>query len=139
MDDMLGYIRHKSQFKLRSPLHVMAGTGEQGGSCALGLDKQNLVVVVCLYPARAVRENWVLSKKQADSITSSKAKILQTHYAEDANSLTELIAHMKNISQLKGSELISRSKGASDYLSKVFRFFFWCGFVCFVCVHVFKY
>jgi len=48
MDDMLGYFRHKSRFELRSLLHIMAGTGEQGGSCTLGLDQQNTVVVVCL-------------------------------------------------------------------------------------------
>lgn len=39
MDDMLGYIRHKNQF--RSLLHIMAGAGEQEGSCTLVLDKQN--------------------------------------------------------------------------------------------------
>lgn len=99
MDDMLGYTRHKSQFRLRSLLHIMAGTGERGGSCTLGLDKQNIVLVVCLYLTKAVRENCVLSKqRQADGITSSEAKILHTMLK--MHSLTELIAHMKNISCL---------------------------------------
>lgn len=80
MDNMLGYIRHKSQFKPRSLLHIMAGTGKQGGSSTLGLDKQNTVLVACLYLTKAVRENCLLPKqRQADVITSSKAKILHTH------------------------------------------------------------
>lgn len=58
------------------------------------------VLVVCLSLTEAIRETCALSKSQADGTTSSKAKILQTHYAEDANNLTELNAHMKHIGHL---------------------------------------
>lgn len=118
----------------------MAGTEEQGGSCTLGLDKQNMVPVVCLYLSQGCQRKHVLSKTQADGITTSKAKILQTHCAEDAYSLTELIAHMKNIGHIsKLGECISRSKSTStvsqypQYSGLVFsgvRFLL----VCFVCV-----
>lgn len=71
------------------------------------------VLVVCLYLTKAIRETCVLSKQsQADGITSSKTKILQTHYAEDANSLTELNAHVKHIGHLsKMGEFVSKAKG----------------------------
>lgn len=68
---------------------------------------------VCLYLVKAFRENCVLAKQsQADGITSSKAKILQTHYAEDPNSLTEVNAHMKHTGHLnKTGEFVSKARG----------------------------
>lgn len=105
---MLGYIRHKKPAQAQIPATHYGRDWEARRKL-----NTYIVLVVCLYLAKAFRENCVLAKQsQADGITSSKAKILQTHYAEDPNSLTELNANMKHTGYLsKTGEFVSKARG----------------------------
>lgn len=68
----------KSRFKLRSLLRTMAGTGEQEGSCTLGLSmKTQCTSCEPLSDQGCQTEECTLYKqKQIDGISSSTAKIL---------------------------------------------------------------